>query len=216
MEFQVFWNISRQLFQGIEQTILVTFFCFLTGMLTGLVATCLQRLALPVLNPLIRGFSFVFRGVPIYVLVFLVYFGLPTANVKVPPLVAMNLSLGLVTGAYLIEVFRTALQTIDVNEIVAAEAMGMSKLDIFFWIEIPQMLRLSIPGIANEFTSTLKSSPFAYIIGIPEITRQAVALTATTDFNLYIYASVAALYFLIYMCCTFLSRQITRKFGIIV
>lgn len=71
----------------------------------------------------------------------------------------MNLSLGLVTGAYLIEVFRTALQAIDVSEIVAAEAMAMSKLHIFFWIEIPQMLRLSIPGIANEFTSTLKSSP---------------------------------------------------------
>ena len=211
MSIQDLWSIADNLLQGAGQTLLVTFTCFITGMTTGLATACLQRLGLVWLSAPIYTVLYIYRGTPVYVLVFLVYFGLPSVGLQTTPLLAMNLSLGLVTGAYLAEVFRAALQTIEPGEIAAAQAMGMSKLNIFTHIEIPQMLRFSLPGIANEFTSTLKSSPFAYVIGINEITRQATAMSATSNLSLQIYATMAVLYFLIYLLCISLLHPVMRR-----
>ena len=76
------------------------------------------------------------------------------------------------------EVFRGALEAIDPHEVIAAEAMGMTRMQALFSIEIPQMLRLAVPGMLNEFTTVLKYSPFAYTVGIPEIMKQAMALAS--------------------------------------
>jgi polar amino acid transport system permease protein len=111
---------------------------------------------------------------------------------------AMALSLGLVSGAYLTEVFRGAFDSVDPAEIVAGEAMGMSRIQVLRYIEIPQMLRFAIPGMVNEFTSVLKYSPFAYTVGIPEITKEAMILSATTLRGVEVYFAVGVLYFVIY------------------
>jgi polar amino acid transport system permease protein len=142
--------------------------------------------------------TYVFRGIPVLVLLFMVYFGLPSIGVKVSPLAAMALSLGLIAAAYLSEVFRGALQAVSASEILAAQASGMNRLQIFRYIEAPQMLRFAVPGMINEFTSILKYSPFAYTVGIPEMTKQAMNLTATTLRGIEVYLAVGVLYFGIY------------------
>jgi polar amino acid transport system permease protein len=152
----------------------------------------------PVLISILDAYTYVFRGIPVLVLLFIVYFGLPSLGLKVSPLLAMALSLGLIASAYLAEVFRGALESVEVSEILAAEAMGMSRLQVFTYIELPQMFRFAVPGMVNEFTSILKYSPFAYTVGIPEITKQAMTLTATTLRGIEIYLAVGILYFVIY------------------
>ena len=123
---------------------------------------------------------------------------------------AMALSLGLVAGAYLTEVFRGAFNSVDPTEIVAAQAMGMSRIQVLRYIEIPQMLRFSIPGMVNEFTSVLKYSPFAYTVGIPEITKEAMTLTANTLKGIDVYLMVGVLYFVIYRILL-LGIQVIQK-----
>jgi polar amino acid transport system permease protein len=142
--------------------------------------------------------TYAFRGTPVLVLLFMVYFGLPSIGLKVSPLAAMALSLGLIAAANLSEVFRGALQAVSASEILAARASGMSRLQIFRYIEAPQMLRFAVPGMINEFTSILKYSPFAYTVGIPEMTKQAMNLTATTLRGIEVYLAVGVLYFGIY------------------
>ncbi|MCY1392256.1 Histidine transport system permease protein HisQ [compost metagenome] len=208
-----FLGIAGQLSQGIIHTIWVTLTCFVTGILIGLTATGLRHLALPGMGLLIESFTFVFRGIPILVLVFLVYFGLPGFGLGISPIVAMNLSLGVIAGAYLAEVFRGALMSVDSNEILAAQTTGMGKIQIFLNIEFPQMLRFAFPGMVNEFTSVLKSSAFAYTIGISEITRQAMALTSTTNFGVEIYVVVGLIYFSIYKVFLFCMKTIERRFA---
>ncbi len=212
MHSSVFLNIVWQLFRGVGETILVTVSCFLTGTVVGLIMVGLRSLNFPGLSSLVDAFTFIFRGVPVLVLVFLVYFGFPGIGLKIPPLLAMNLSLGLVVGAYLSEVFRGALLSIDSAELLAAEASGMSTLQRLIYIELPQMLRFAFPGMVNEFTSTLKNSPFAYTIGISEITSHAVALTATINYSLYIYLILGVFYFLIYRICLFCMKSVEEKF----
>ena len=193
-----FFEILEQLAGGVWYTVLVTLVCSLTGLSVGLIFSSLRRLEIPSLTLAVDCYTYVFRGVPVLVLLFMVYFGLPSLGFKVPPLMAMALSLGLVAGAYLTEVFRGAFNSVDPVEIVAGQAMGMTRIQVLRYIEIPQMLRFSIPGMVNEFTSVLKYSSFAYTVGIPEITKQAMTLTATTLRGIEVYLAVGILYFAIY------------------
>lgn len=205
-------DIFALLANGIGFTVLVTVTCSLTGMLVGLLIAGTRRLGFRAVNPFLDVYTYVFRGIPVLVLLFMVYFGLPGVGIKVPPLMAMALSLGLISGAYLAEVFRGALNAVDPAELLAAESMGMSRLQIFRYIEFPQMLRFSLPGMVNEFTSVLKYSPFAYTVGIPEITKQAMALTATTLRGTEIYFAVGVLYFAIFKILLVGVKFIERRY----
>jgi polar amino acid transport system permease protein len=191
-------DILLALGNGVVYTVLVTLVCSLTGLVLGLLLASLHRLSIRCISLLIDIYAYFFRGVPVLVLLFMVYFGLPGIGIKPPPLMAMALSLGLVAGAYLTEVFRGAFNSVDPAEILAAQAMGMSRIQALRYIEIPQMLRFAIPGMVNEFTSVLKYSPFAYTVGIPEITKEAMTLTANTLKGIEVYLAVGVLYFAIY------------------
>ncbi len=193
---------------------LVTLVCSLTGLVVGLILSSLRRLNFKGINPLIDAYAYVFRGVPVLVLLFIVYFGLPGIGFKVPPLLAMALSLGLIASAYLAEVFRGAFNSVDPAEILAGEAMGMTRYQVLLHIELPQMLRFSVPGMVNEFTTVLKFSPFAYTVGIPEITKQAMTLTATTLRGIEIYLAVGVLYFVIYRVCLIGVQVLSKRYQI--
>lgn len=209
-----FYDILAQLAQGISYTVIVTLVCSATGLVIGLTLASLRRLEIPGLTPIIDAYTYIFRGVPVLVLLFMVYFGLPSIGIKVPPLMAMAMSLGLVTSAYLAEVFRGAFNSVNSTEILAGQAMGMSKLQVLWYIDLPQMLRFSVPGMINEFTSVLKYSPFAYTVGIPEITKQAIALTSTTLRGVEVYFAVGLLYFAIYRILLIGIQLVNRHYQI--
>ena len=209
-----FLDILAQLAQGISYTVLVTLVCSLSGLVVGLFLASLRRFDVPWLSSLIDCYTYVFRGVPVLVLLFMVYFGLPGVGFKVPPLMAMALSLGLVASAYLAEVFRGAFNSVDPVEVIAAQAMGMTRIQVLRFIELPQMLRFSVPGMVNEFTSVLKYSPFAYTVGIPEITKQAMTLTSTTLRGVEVYLAVGILYFVIYRICLIGVQFLSKRFQI--
>ena len=209
-----FYDILAQLAQGISYTVIVTLVCSATGLVIGLALASLRRLDIPGLTPVIDTYTYIFRGVPVLVLLFMVYFGLPSVGIKVPPLMAMALSLGLVTSAYLAEVFRGAFNSVNSVEILAGQAMGMTKLQVLWYIDLPQMLRFSVPGMINEFTSVLKYSPFAYTVGIPEITKQAIAITSTTLRGVEVYFAVGLLYFAIYRILLLGIQLINRHYQI--
>jgi polar amino acid transport system permease protein len=209
-----FLDILVLLAAGAGYTVLVTFSCIATGLVVGLAVAMLFRLHLGPLDIVLSVFTYVFRGIPVLVLLFIVYFGLPAVDLGVPPLVSMMLSLGLIAGAYLSEVFRGALESVDANEIIAAEAMGMSRWQILVSIELPQMLRFAVPGMINEFTTVLKYSPFAYTVGIPEIMKHAMVLASTTLRGVEIYLAVGLLYFAIYKLMLAGVRAVERRYAI--
>jgi polar amino acid transport system permease protein len=209
-----FLDILAELSRGVGYTLLVTVSCAVAGMAVGLLVAGLRQLALPGLGPLLTAFTYVFRGVPVLVLLFIVYFGLPGLGLKVPPLAAMVLSLGLVAGAYLSEVFRGALAAVDPAEVMAADAMGLSRLQTLLYVELPQMLRFSVPGMVNEFTTILKYSPFAYTVGIPEVTKQAMTMTATSMQGIEVYLAVGLVYFAIYRLLLVGVHLVERRFRV--
>ena len=206
-----FFDILLTLLQGAGYTLLITFACAATAMVVGLGIAIARELGGGWVSMVLSSVVYVLRGVPMLVLLFVVFFGLPGIGLDVPPLLAMMLSLGLISGAYLSEDFRGALAAINPNEVLAAQSMGFTRFETLRLIKIPQMLRFSVPGMVNELTTVLKYSPFAYTVGIPEITKQAMALVATTMRGIEIYAAIGLIYFAIYRLLLSVVRWIERR-----
>ena len=209
-----FIDILLTLLQGAGYTLLITFSCAATALLVGLGIAMARELGGAWVSAMLSALVYVLRGVPMLVLLFVVFFGLPGIGIDVPPLLAMMLSLGLISGAYLSEVFRGALAAVNPGEVLAARAMGFTRFETLRLIKIPQMLRFSVPGMVNELTTVLKYSPFAYTVGLPEITKQAMALVATTMRGIEIYVAIGLIYFAIYRLLLSAVRMIEKRYSI--
>ena len=209
-----FIDILLTLLQGAGYTLLITFSCAATALFVGLGIAMARELGGTWTSAILSAWVYVFRGIPMLVLLFVVFFGLPGIGLDVPPLLAMMLSLGLISGAYLSEVFRGALAAVNSNEVLAAQAMGFTRFETLRLIKIPQMMRFSVPGMVNELTTVLKYSPFAYTVGLPEITKQAMALVATTMRGIEIYAAIGLIYFAIYRLLLSAVRLIEKRYRI--
>lgn len=209
-----FAQILQSLVAGLGYTVLVTLLCAATALVVALAIIAARRLGGKAAGNALDAFVYVLRGIPVLVLLFMVFFGLPALGLDIPPLAAMMLSLGAVSGAYLSEIFRGSLQAVSQAEILAAQASGFTPFQSFRLIELPQMIRLSVPGMVNELTSVMKYSPFAYTVGIPEITKQAMALTSTTMQSLQIYTAVGLLYFGLYRAILLAVAYVERHFAI--
>ena len=209
-----FADILLTLLNGAGYTLLITLCCAATALVVGLGIAIARELGGTWTSRALSTFVYVFRGIPMLVLLFVMFFGLPGIGIDVPPLVAMMLSLGLISGAYLSEIFRGALAAVNPNEVLAAQAMGFTRFETLRLVKLPQMARFSVPGMVNELTTVLKYSPFAYTVGIPEITKQAMALVATTMRGIEIYAAIGLIYFAIYRLLLSAVRLIEKRYSI--
>ena len=136
----------------------------------------------------------VLRGIPLIVMFFLIYFGLPYAGITFPPAVAAALGLGLRSGGYQSQIFRSTLESIGTGQLEAAQSIGLGRFDAYRHILLPQAIRLSIPAWSNEFTVVLKDTSMAYALGVSELLKQAANIVAITLEPLQIYLVVAAIY----------------------
>ena len=209
-----FVDILLTLLRGVGYTLLITLSCAATALVTGLGIAIARELGGRWLAAVLSTLVYVLRGVPMLVLLFVVFFGLPGIGFDVPPLLAMMLSLGLISGAYLSEVFRGALAAVNPNEVLAARSMGFTSFETLRLVKLPQMARFSVPGMVNELTTVLKYSPFAYTVGIPEVTKQAMALVATTMRGIEIYAAIGLIYFAIYRLLLAAVRLVEKRYSI--
>jgi len=209
-----FVDILLTLLQGAGYTLLITLCCSATALVVGLGISIARELGGAWLSSVLSALIYVLRGIPMLVLLFIVFFGLPGIGLDVPPLLAVMLSLGLISGAYLSEVFRGALAAVNANEVLAARSMGFTRFETLRLIKLPQMARFSVPGMVNELTTVLKFSPFAYTVGIPEITKQAMALVATTMRGIEVYVAIGLLYFGIYRLLLVAVRLVEKRYAV--
>jgi polar amino acid transport system permease protein len=156
-------------------------------------------------------YTSVFRGTPELLVVLILYFGSamtltwlaqmvnPAVKfVDIPPFWAGALAISLIVGAYATETFRGALQGIDAGQTEAARALGLSPWQIFAYVKLPQMWRLSLPGLGNHMSSIIKDTALLSVIGVEEITYTAEMATALTGKPFSMYMIVAG----IYLCFT--------------
>ncbi len=164
------------------------------GLLLGLAGAVLQVYGPPPVPALVTGLERLLRGIPPIVLLLLVFY-LPW---DLPPLVVAIVALGLCSAAYQSQIFRAAIQSIDRRQSEAARALGMSALQAILHVILPQALRRAIGPWSNEFSSQIKDTSLAYIVGVVEILRQArYVISYTYGNSLLIYGFCALIYFVL-------------------
>jgi polar amino acid transport system permease protein len=181
------------------------------GFLLGLPAAVMRVYGGKYLRWIAVGYIELFRGTPVLVQLFLVYFGLPDLGLTLTRMTAAYIVLGLNSGAYQAEYFRGAIQAVGSGQMMAARAIGMSRIEAIRHIVLPQALRLVIPAWSNEPTSLLKSSAIAFLIAVPDLMTKAKTIAAHTYNPIGSYLSVAIVYLLIVFLLNGASSFVEKK-----
>lgn len=201
------------LFDGLGVTLLLTAFGILLGTILGIILATGRSYAARPIAAFILGYEKVLRGIPLLVLLFLIYFGLPQIGINLDAFTAAVIGLGLRSSAYQAQIYRGAINSIPEGQIQAAYSLGMNKLKAIRHIIIPQMLRLSIPGWSNEFTILLKDTSFAFAIGVIELMRQGRYIQVRDpNLVLIVYLLIALIFFVLVFSINKILRIVEKKY----
>ena len=189
-------------------TLALTTGSFLFGGLVG-VAIALCRVSHHrVLRLVAAGYIGLFQGTPLLLQLFLVYFGSILIGFDLGPYVSAILGLSLNAGAFLGEIWRSALQAVPDGQAEAARALGLSYLPRMARVVGPQALRIAIPPTVGYLVNLVKSTSLAAVIGFVELTRAGQMINNATFQPFKVFGIVAAMYFVICWQLTLLSRRL--------
>jgi len=191
---------------GTAYTVSVSLIALPLGLAIGLVFSLLYVYGGKVLTFVMTIYSTVMRGIPPIVLLFILYF-MVSGTVNLSPFWAGSISLGIVSSAYQMEIIRGALLSVSGGQMMAARAIGMSKLDAIQHVIIPQAFRLAIPPWSNEAAIVIKDSSLVYALGVPEILRRAQLISASTQQPFLAFITAGLIYFIL----VFITNQLLSR-----
>lgn len=187
-------NFFQFIVQGTSITLAVTAVALPLGLMLGVLFALFYLYGGRILRTIMSVYSTVMRGIPPIVLLFILYF-IMSGAINLTPFWAGSLSLGVISSAYQMEIFRGAFLAVGSGQMMAARAVGMSRLRAIRYIILPQALRLAIPPWSNEAAIVLKDSSLVYALGVAEVLRRAQLLAASTQEPFLAYGSAALIYF---------------------
>ena len=181
------------------------------GLLLGVPMAVAQVYGGPWLRRLVALYVWFFRGVPILVLLFLWYGLFISLGITLDPFFICCIVLGSTSTAYQSQIFRGAIESLPRGQLNAARALGMRESTGICTIILPQALRLSIPGWANEFSILLKDSAICFVLGTQDIMARTSFVAARTHEHLALYATAGVLYFVLTLAVLKLLRCLEQK-----
>ena len=200
------------LLTAMGQTLLLALCGLLFACILGLIFGMMSVLKSRVCNIIAAVFVDIIRGVPMIVLAFFVYFGVPmvindllNSGFTLSPLQAGTICLALNCGAYMAEIIRGGIQSVDKGQMEAARSLGLSYGKAMRKVILPQAFRTMLPTIINQFIITLKDTSLISVIGPRELTQNGKIIAANaSSMVMPIYLAVAIFYLVV---CTILSRM---------
>lgn len=198
---------------GLGITATVTAIALGLGLALGIIMAICRVYGGSLLSGMAATYSIVIRALPVVLIIFILFFVIAEI-VDLTPLLSGALALGFASGAYQTEIFRGAINSVPKGQMVAARALGMSKLKAVQVIILPQALRLALPSWANEVTLVLKDSSLVYVIGVPEIMRRAQYISAQTMEPFLAFGAAAIFYLLLTLTASKLLDTVEKKYKI--
>ncbi|MDR1176313.1 MAG: amino acid ABC transporter permease [Treponema sp.] len=168
------------------------------------------------LNRLCSGYVFFFRGTPLLMQLYFIYYGLP----QITPLLTINnrfvaafIAFGLNSAAYCAEIIRAAIQSIDKGQFEASRALGMSYAQTMRLVIVPQSIRRLIPPVGNEFIMVLKDASLVSIIALTDITKVTRSISSSTA-SAMVYIPAMILYLIITAVFSYVFHKLEKKYSI--
>jgi arginine/lysine/histidine/glutamine transport system substrate-binding and permease protein len=212
--------LLSNLLKGAGVTLLLTVLSFSFGLLGGTALAMVLQAPWAFAHRLCRIYIDFFRGTPMLVQLFLIYFGLPALlqSMELPftinRLAAAVIALSLNVAAYLAETLRSGIESIDRGQWEAADALGFSPVERMRCIVAPQAIRRILPPLANEFITLIKDTSLAAVIGFDELFRQGQLMVATSYRAFEIYIAVALVYLVMTTTASILFKRLEARMHI--
>ncbi|MUG01312.1 amino acid ABC transporter permease [Bacillus subtilis] len=211
------WEFMISAFPTLIQALPITLFMAIAAMIFaiigGLILALITKNKIPVLHQLSKLYISFFRGVPTLVQLFLIYYGLPQMfpeMSKMTALTAAIIGLSLKNAAYLAEIFRAALNSVDDGQLEACLSVGMTKFQAYRRIILPQAIRNAIPATGNTFIGLLKETSLAFTLGVMEMFAQGKMYASGNLKYFETYLAVAIVYWVLTMIYSMLQDLFER------
>ena len=202
------------LIKGAGMTIKITALAVLMGIALGTILGLLRVSKNKWLKNIAKSYIEFFRGTPLLIQLFILYYGLPNLGIKLSPYFAAVLGLGLNSGAYVGEIVRSGINSINKGQMEAARSLGMSYPQAMRYVILPQAIKRVVPPLGNEFIALLKDSSLVSVISVKDLTRQGRLVNSRTYQTFLIYISVAVIYFVMTFLLTRLVNYVERRLSV--
>lgn len=215
---QIITDYGGLLTRAMGQTLLLALFGLFFACILGLIFGILSVIHNKICNFIAMVFVDVIRGVPMIVLAYFIYFGIPYGfnnilgvKMTLTALQAGTACLALNCGAYMAEIIRAGIQSVDPGQMEAARSLGLPYWRAMQRVVLPQAIRTMIPSIINQFIITLKDTSILSVIGFPELVNTAKNVVAITFKSLQTWAVVAIMYLIVILLLSKLAKVLERR-----
>ncbi|QUS36768.1 amino acid ABC transporter permease [Falsirhodobacter algicola] len=199
------------LFRGTGWTVVLSLLGFAGGTLLGLPLALARRSASRTLRLLSSGFVQIVQGIPLPVIMFVVYFGMSIGGYNVPALVAAGAAMTLYASAYLGEIWKGCIQAVPKTQWEAGECLALSPLQRFVHVILPQAVRIAIPPTVGFMVQIVKNTSYSVVIGFFDLTYSAKVLNNSTYMPFTVFTIAAVLYFAICFPMSMIARRYERR-----
>jgi cystine transport system permease protein len=203
-----FWPLLKA---GIVFTIPLTLITFILGLILGFFTAIARLSKFKALVAVVRFYVWIFRGTPLLVQLFILYYGLPSIGILLNPFLAAVIGFSLNVGAYASEIIRAAIQSIDRGQWEAAYAIGMTKRQAMWRIIMPQAVRVAIPPLGNSFIALVKDTSLAATITVGDLFRKAQEIAAERYEPFWLYIEAAFIYLIFCSVLNVLQAQMEKR-----
>ena len=212
MNFELIQQAFPLLLLGAGVTIEITAVSVAIGLIIGLIIGILRIGQIRVLRIIATIYADCIRGTPLLVQIFLIYFALPMiSGHRVDPFLAAVTACGINSGAYVSEIIRAGIQSIDIGQMEAGRSLGLTWWQTMYHIILPQALRNILPPLGNEFIAMLKDSSLVSVIGFEELKHRGQLIIAQTYGSFEIWLTVAFLYLVMTLAISRLVSFLERR-----
>lgn len=197
---------------GIQFTIPLTLITFVLGLILAFFIAIARLSNMKGLNAAAKFYVWIFRGTPLLVQIFILFYGLPSMGITLDPFPAAVIAFTLNKGAYSSEIIRAAILSIPKGQWEAAFSIGMTKSQAMRRIIIPQAIRVSLPPLGNSFISLVKDTSLAATITVTELFQKGQQIAAATYEPLWIYIEVAFIYLIFSTVLSYFQTKLEVRF----
>ena len=210
------WDALPLLMQGLQLTLMISLSGLLGGLIIGLLAGTCRALGGTISKTVSLVFVELIRGTPIMVQVMFIYFALPMVlPVRIDPVPAAIITIVINSGAYIAEITRGAILSINKGFKEASLAMGLSPRSTLWHVIMPLAFRRMIPALGNQWIISIKDTSLFIVIGVAELTRQGQEIIAGNFRALEVWTAVAMIYLFLTLCLSFLLKQVEKRIHIL-
>lgn len=213
-DFSLIWQSLPLLLAGAGITIEITVIAVGIGFILGLITSICRLSNVKVLEIIAVCYINIIRGTPMLVQIFLIYFALPMViGERINPFVAAVAACSINSGAYVSEIFRAGIQSVDRGQMEAGRSLGLSWFQTMRYVILPQAFKRVIPPLGNEFIQMTKETSLVSVIGFEELTRRGQLIIAKTYGSFEIWLTVAAIYLIMTLTIARLVSYLERRFA---